>query len=92
LQTAYKGKWPESIHSELAMAPLAPFVADGMVDIRLERRALGDSHNLTTHPVITIEQGNILQILALVFSAVSVASSGLAFYWFIKMRRSFRHE
>jgi G protein-coupled receptor GPR1 len=34
----------------------------------------------------------ILQILALVFSVISVASSILAFYWFIKMRRSFRHE
>ncbi len=69
------------------MAPLLDFL-----DIRLEPRALGDSHNLTTDPLITPEQGNILQIIALVTSAFSVASSALAFYWFMKMRRSFRHE
>lgn len=45
-----------------------------------------------TSQTVTKHQGYILQCLALSFSVISVASAVLTFYWFTKMRRSFRHE
>jgi hypothetical protein len=33
-----------------------------------------------------------LELVSLCLASVSVASSLLAFYWFIRIRRSFRHE
>ena len=80
------------------MAPLADFfggAAASMMEMSLDKRAsMSDLHNQTTssHQTITNAQTNVLQILALIFSSFSVASSVLAFYWFMKMRRSFRHE
>lgn len=51
------------------------------------------SHNVTgTTPAITPHEGYILQCIALTFATISVASSVLAFYWFVKMRRTFRHD
>jgi G protein-coupled receptor GPR1 len=73
------------------MAPLSSFITTAMSEMRIEERGLG-GNNTSTALSITPAEGNILQILALVFSIISVASSILAFYWFIKMRRSFRHE
>jgi G protein-coupled receptor GPR1 len=40
----------------------------------------------------TPSQVNTLHCLALTFATISVASAILAFYWFVKMQRSFRHE
>jgi G protein-coupled receptor GPR1 len=34
----------------------------------------------------------VLLILTLTFASISVLSTLLALYWFVKMRRSFRHE
>ncbi len=34
----------------------------------------------------------VLLILALTFASVSVLSTLAALYWFVKMKRSFRHE
>lgn len=38
------------------------------------------------------DEYRILIFLSFFFASISVISSALAFYWFIKMRRSFRHE
>ncbi|KAG4440658.1 hypothetical protein IFR05_003856 [Cadophora sp. M221] len=79
------------------MAPLSSgLFADALVraSIHLESRGLGGSNgnNTSSAPSLSDGQKNTLQILALTFSAVSVASSVLTFYWFLKMRRSFRHD
>ncbi|KAK2627686.1 hypothetical protein QTJ16_002332 [Diplocarpon rosae] len=58
----------------------------------LVHRGLGDSNHTGSASSLTSEQKNTLQILAMTCSAVSVASSVLTFYWFMKMRRSFRHD
>ncbi|KAL3427256.1 plasma membrane g-protein coupled receptor [Phlyctema vagabunda] len=55
------------------------------------QRSLGNDTTEQTE-VVSPSEGNTLQVLALVFSAISVASAILAFYWFIRMRRSFRHD
>ena len=34
----------------------------------------------------------VLRVLATTASSFSVASAVIAFYWFVKMRRSFRHQ
>jgi G protein-coupled receptor GPR1 len=76
------------------MAPLSSGIAAAMLEMRIESRGvggLGGNHTSTASGISPTDE-NILQILALVFSIVSVTSSILAFYWFIKMRRSFRHE
>jgi G protein-coupled receptor GPR1 len=73
------------------MAPLSTHIATAMLELGLESRDLSGNSTNTT-PTITTYQGNTLQCLALTFATISVASSILAFYWFIKMRRSFRHE
>ncbi|KAK3940318.1 G protein-coupled glucose receptor regulating Gpa2-domain-containing protein [Diplogelasinospora grovesii] len=51
----------------------------------LESRTLGEGQS-SQQFVYT------LTILSLAFSSVSVISTLVAFYWFVKMRRSFRHE
>ncbi|KAL2070776.1 hypothetical protein VTL71DRAFT_13802 [Oculimacula yallundae] len=76
------------------MAPLSsgPFAdAMAMARIHLEARGLG-GNNTSSAPSLSDSQKNTLQILALTFSTISVASSVLTFYWFMKMRRSFRHD
>lgn len=61
------------------------------MQLQLELRSLGSS-NFTGEEMVPPSEGNILQILALTFATISVASAILAFYWFVKMRRSFRHH
>ncbi|CZR63496.1 related to G protein-coupled receptor [Phialocephala subalpina] len=73
------------------MAPFSSGMVNAVHDLRLESRGLG-GNNTSTAPSLSPSQGNILQILALIFSAISVASAMLAFLWFIKMRRTFRHD
>ena len=47
-------------------------------------------HVANNHPVEhTIR---VLNILSLTFASISVLSTLFALYWFVKMRRSFRHE
>ncbi|ESZ92857.1 hypothetical protein SBOR_6765 [Sclerotinia borealis F-4128] len=53
-------------------------------------RDIGDNTNEGQN--VSSSDGLILQKLALAFASVSVASSILAFYWFMRMRRSFRHD
>jgi len=74
------------------MAPLSSGIAAAVLEMRIETRGLGGNNTTILAPEISPADENILQILALVFSIISVTSSILAFYWFIKMRRSFRHE
>ena len=78
----------------LIMAPLSSGIAVAMLETRIESRGVGGMNGNHTSIALEISPADekILQILALVFSVISVASSILAFYWFIKMRRSFRHE
>ncbi|EPE24359.1 Family A G protein-coupled receptor-like protein [Glarea lozoyensis ATCC 20868] len=74
------------------MAPHSPSFLDHVYPrMEMEIRDLGrnTSGNASTP---TSEQRNTLQVLALTFSAISVASSVIAFYWFVKMRRTFRHD
>jgi G protein-coupled receptor GPR1 len=76
------------------MAPLSSGIAAAMLETRIESRGVGgvNGNHISIALEISPADEKILQILALVFSVISVASSILAFYWFIKMRRSFRHE
>lgn len=70
------------------MAPLPTFIARTM--LQLSTRDIGDNTNEGED--VSESEGYILQKLALTFATISVASSMLAFYWFVRMRRSFRHE
>lgn len=56
----------------------------------LKQRSLGNSTSAT--PRLSLGKERNLQILAVTFSSISVASAILAFYWFVNMRRSFRHQ
>ncbi|CZS88549.1 related to G protein-coupled receptor [Rhynchosporium graminicola] len=76
------------------MAPLSSGAftdAVGRARTHLESRGLG-GNNTSPAPSLSDGQKNILQTLAVTFSTISVASSLLTFYWFMKMRRSFRHD
>ncbi|KAG4030811.1 hypothetical protein MFRU_011g02630 [Monilinia fructicola] len=70
------------------MAPLPIRIARTMLHI--STRDIGDNTNEGQD--VSDSEGLILQTLALTFASVSVASSLLAFYWFVRMRRSFRHD
>lgn len=72
------------------MAPLNPGAMLPIPFIRLEERDL-ENHTAMVIP-FSPEQHENLQILALTFSSISVLSAFLAFYWFIQMKRSFRHH
>jgi G protein-coupled receptor GPR1 len=71
------------------MAPFSSAIVDTMYENRALARGLGGN---STGVHLSPSQGNTLQVLAVSFSTISVASAILAFYWFVKMRRSFRHE
>ncbi|TVY83600.1 G protein-coupled receptor GPR1 [Lachnellula suecica] len=71
------------------MPPFSNAIATTMYETRIETRGLGGN---LTGPNFSPSQGNTLQVLALLFSTISVASAMLAFYWFVKMQRSFRHD
>ncbi|KUJ16167.1 family A G protein-coupled receptor-like protein [Mollisia scopiformis] len=73
------------------MAPFSAGMANAVHDLRLESRGLGGNNTGTTLSK-SASQGNTLQILACTFSAISVTSAMLAFLWFVKMRRTFRHD
>ena len=45
-----------------------------------------------TVPQYTDREENVLQVLALIFASVSIVSTILTVYWFLTMRRSFRHQ
>jgi hypothetical protein len=75
------------------MAPLSTYIVNTMYEeVSIQTRRLGNNNDTAKAPALTPSQENSLQILALTFATISVASAILAFYWFIKMRRSFRHE
>ncbi|TVY86891.1 G protein-coupled receptor [Lachnellula willkommii] len=73
------------------MAPLSSAIVETMYKTQIIARDLSDNSTISRDPY-TVSQQTTLQILALTFSTVSVASAILAFYWFVKMRRSFRHD
>ncbi|TVY25321.1 G protein-coupled receptor [Lachnellula hyalina] len=73
------------------MAPLSFAIAETMYRSQIIARDLSDNSTVST-TLYTASQQTTLQILALTFSTISVASAILAFYWFVKMRRSFRHD
>lgn len=70
------------------MAPLPTGIARTMLEV--STRDIGDNTN--EGQSVSESDGLITQKLSLTFATVSVASSVLAFYWFVRMRRSFRHE
>lgn len=70
------------------MAPLPTHIARTV--LQFSSRDIGDNTNEGQD--VSISEGLVLQKLALTFATASVASSILAFYWFVRMRRSFRHE
>ncbi|KAK8905053.1 hypothetical protein ACHAPC_002858 [Botrytis cinerea] len=70
------------------MAPLPTHIARTV--LQFSSRDIGDNTNEGQD--VSISEGLILQKLALSFATASVASSILAFYWFVRMRRSFRHD
>lgn len=70
------------------MAPLPTGIARTMLEV--STRDIGDNTN--EGQSVSESEGLITQKLSLTFATVSVASSVLAFYWFVRMRRSFRHE
>ena len=74
------------------MAPLATYIVHTMYDVSVQARSLRDNNNAGTSPALTTRQENVLQVLGLTFATISVASALLAGYWFVKMRRSFRHQ
>lgn len=74
------------------MAPLSSRIAHAMYDFKVEPRGLGSNNSTNAQQSLTPSEGFTLQALAVTFATISVASSILAFYWFIKMRRSFRHD
>lgn len=43
-------------------------------------------------PEYTNLQEFILQVLAVVFAALSIVTTIVTVYWFFRMRRSFRHQ
>jgi G protein-coupled receptor GPR1 len=51
-------------------------------------------NNTETSEVMELDahQVYVLRVLATTASSFSVASAIVAFYWFVKMRRSFRHQ
>ncbi|EKD21706.1 uncharacterized protein L3040_004929 [Drepanopeziza brunnea f. sp. 'multigermtubi'] len=75
------------------MAPLSSGVdAMRLGNLVLPARGLGGGVGTISAHAFNAAQKNTLQILAVTFSTISVASSVLTFYWFLKMRRSFRHD
>ncbi|KAJ8067720.1 hypothetical protein OCU04_003325 [Sclerotinia nivalis] len=70
------------------MAPLPVLIARTM--LQSSTRNIGDNTNQGQN--ISESEEYLSQKLALTFATVSVASSLLAFYWFVRMRRSFRHD
>jgi G protein-coupled glucose receptor regulating Gpa2 len=60
-----------------------------MVDSTV-KRGLGGSP--ITAPRYTEREEDVLNVLALIFASVSIVSTTLTVYWFMIMRRSFRHQ
>ncbi|KAH8809082.1 G protein-coupled glucose receptor regulating Gpa2-domain-containing protein [Xylogone sp. PMI_703] len=80
-----------SLDLDVLARVMAP--APASASAHLANRALGTPlDRMQIVPVVPPPQQHIIQILALAFSIASVASAILAFYWFVKMRRSFRHD
>jgi hypothetical protein len=73
------------------MAPLSVHVLESMYDVTV-RRSVGSDNSTHVAGALSPSQEKALQILALVFSVISVVSAILAGYWFTKMQRIFRHE
>lgn len=59
---------------------------DGVINSRQDHGGTDVPSYLTSSNV------TVLKITSLTCSAISVVSALLAFYWFTRMRRSFRHE
>lgn len=76
------------------MAPLAAELlhVHARRDERLSARQVAFTNTTDYAQTLSNNQEITLEWLALAFSIMSVVSSILAFYWFVKMRRSFRHE
>jgi len=61
----------------------------------LLERAVIETLSLVGRDVVDDQTQNtlhILTILSLVFASISVVSTLSTLYWFMKMRKSFRHE
>ncbi|KAG9238477.1 G protein-coupled receptor [Amylocarpus encephaloides] len=74
------------------MAPFSPSTLDLIqLPFDLGTRDLNTNRSGTS-TVLSVTERNVLQTLGLICSTISVTSSIVAFYWFVKMRRSFRHD
>lgn len=57
---------------------------------RLEGRRLDTLTN--EMPILTGQELYILRTIALVGASISLASGGVVGWWFVRMKRSFRHQ
>ena len=65
------------------------FYAWNAVTMPVATRGLGGSSD---SPSLSDDNGQIFKLLEICAAIVSVVSAVVTFYWFLKMRRSFRHE
>jgi hypothetical protein len=71
-------------------------LSDGILDPLLNALHPRDDAKVATYPypypLPSESHTRTLQILALVLASFSLAAAILTFYWFVKMRRVFRHK
>jgi hypothetical protein len=79
-----------SIPDTTLRAARRPIITKMVRHPAIEARVL--ARQQTVAPGLTYEEDLALEVVTLVVSAISVFSGLLAFYWFLRMRRSFRHE
>ena len=60
--------------------------------VESNRKRGGLDASAVTAPQYTEREETVLQVLALVFSSLSILTTMLTSYWFLIMRRSFRHQ
>jgi len=81
------------IFVHLLPATMAPLLASGIWDYRgsdFVRRALSSPIEPTI--IFTPHQQYVAQVLALTAASISIVASMITSYWFLKMRRTFRHQ
>lgn len=57
---------------------------------RLDGRALDSLNN--NSPILTSQELYILRVIALVAASISLISGFVVGWWFVRMKRSFRHQ
>ncbi|RKF58606.1 putative plasma membrane g protein coupled receptor [Golovinomyces cichoracearum] len=75
----------------LFLGSVTPIIPTGIYERSLEIYLVQTPSNTVTKR-LEIWDNHILIVLAIFFGSLSIASSILTFYWFFRMRRSFRHD